>query len=290
MTEAKTARILALMAAVAVAPQGGCVAAEPSVPSVEAISTVNCHGARRQRDAFASAIQLFADKHEFAIRISRESPGDESVLIQLWRKDVKFIGANPEDRDEFEISAYPTDDRLAPAKAAVDDLLGALDVQLSSVVSCSKPRRHAAAGPVNPATAPPAGGSVQNQEVLFRIATIALAEGSAENINETEDLIRIIAGWDRAEIESVDERTILLLAELLKDPENGVRMWVAAAIAQFGYRAEPALPALEMAYRQTVDKPVSPDLPILPSPSAHFGIGYAIDQIRSKIAQRRAEP
>lgn len=144
-------------------------------------------------------------------------------------------------------------------------LLGAPRVYATEAVTCPSP----------------------SERILLQVATITLDEDRNKKIIDTENLIRLVAALKPAEIESIDQRAIMLLAKLLEGPDDGVRMWVAAALAEFGYRAEPALPALEAAYHQTIDKPISEDLPLLPSTSPRFEIGNAIDVIRKEAAKNR---
>jgi len=48
----------------------------------------------------------------------------------------------------------------------------------------------------------------------------------------------------------VSEDAIVDVASLLRDPNDGVRTWAAAAVAQFGARALPVVPELEAALRR----------------------------------------
>lgn len=127
-----------------------------------------------------------------------------------------------------------------------------------------------------------------NEKILMQVVTITLDEGRVKKIQDTENLIRLIAKLDPTDIELIDERVIILLASLLEYPDNGVRMWVAVALAQFEHVAEPALPALEAAYERTVDKAISVDVPLLPSTSAREEIANAIDVIKQKSAHHKA--
>jgi hypothetical protein len=43
---------------------------------------------------YVRAIRKFADSYAFAIRVSHSSPKPDDILVQLWRSDVRIIGAN----------------------------------------------------------------------------------------------------------------------------------------------------------------------------------------------------
>ena len=43
---------------------------------------------------YVHEIHKFADSYAFAIRVSHSSPKPDDILVQLWRSDVKIIGAN----------------------------------------------------------------------------------------------------------------------------------------------------------------------------------------------------
>jgi len=126
-----------------------------------------------------------------------------------------------------------------------------------------------------------------SERIMLQVATITLDEDRNKKIQDTENLIRLVAALNPTEIESVDQRVIMLLAHQLEEPDNGVRMWVATALAEFGYRAEPALPVLDAAYHQTIDKPISDDLPLLPSTSARIEIGNAINVIKQESEREK---
>ena len=48
----------------------------------------------------------------------------------------------------------------------------------------------------------------------------------------------------------VTDKDISILADLMEDHDDGVRLWIAAALGNIGPRARAAVPALEKAYRR----------------------------------------
>lgn len=87
------------------------------------------------RDQFFDQLKKFADTYALAIRIAPTRPDVPHFLVQMWREDMKVVGANPFDDSEFDISFYKNGDHpIEPAvlnqvvvglKQAVEKIPGA---------------------------------------------------------------------------------------------------------------------------------------------------------------------
>jgi hypothetical protein len=82
------------------------------------------------RDRFFDQLRKFADAHAFAIRIAPTTPDTKHFLLQMWREDIKVVGANPFDPPEaFAISFYKNGKHpVEPAAVnlVITDLKGAV--------------------------------------------------------------------------------------------------------------------------------------------------------------------
>lgn len=128
--------------------------------------------------------------------------------------------------------------------------------------------------------------STANERILLRIGEMGATDDLNSKIEKIEILIRDGASLTPAELDSIDQRTIDVLALFLSSKDDVVRMYVAAALAQFTYKAETALPALENAYNRTQDKPVPGLVEILPSASPRRAIASAISEIKAAVIRR----
>jgi hypothetical protein len=73
-------------------------------------------------DRFFDQVRKFADAHAFAVRIAPTTPDGKHFLVQMWREDIKVIGANPFDPPEtFEISFYKNGEQ--PVEPAAINLM-----------------------------------------------------------------------------------------------------------------------------------------------------------------------
>ena len=99
-------RALTFLMALAVST-GTLHAGEPSHSASEhPVLTERFTIERSSRDHFLAAIRKYADEQAFAIRIAPSDPSDEHIVIQLWREDVKLIGTNPFEPEDFRIYFY----------------------------------------------------------------------------------------------------------------------------------------------------------------------------------------
>ena len=74
-----------------------------------------------QQEELFLKLRKFADKQAYAILIAPTALGPEGFIIQMWREDIKMIGANSYDPGKFQIGFYDTD-RLYPAtESELDD-------------------------------------------------------------------------------------------------------------------------------------------------------------------------
>jgi hypothetical protein len=139
-------------------------------------------------------------------------------------------------------------------------------------------------------TAPMAqcGSGSVNESILLKMSEIPVQAEWKIRVRKTREVAVLIATLTPKQLDSVDRRVIDLIASSLKDENNGVRLWAAAALEELGYRAEPALPALEAAYKVTIDRPVG-DSGILPSTSASAQIRGAIDSIKDAVSEHRKQ-
>lgn len=82
--------------------------------------------AQDQHDQFFEQLRKFADKHDFAIRISQTDPSGENFLVYMRTEDVKVIGVDgvePGLLKLFKIGFYNTDeDRPVPTRV-FDELI-----------------------------------------------------------------------------------------------------------------------------------------------------------------------
>jgi|SRR5688572_29156549 len=72
---------------------------------------------QNQHDQLFEQLRNFAGKHAFAIRISQTDSSGEDFLIQMWREDIRIIGADSRDPGLFEIGLYNTyEERPVPTR------------------------------------------------------------------------------------------------------------------------------------------------------------------------------
>jgi hypothetical protein len=76
-------------------------------------------------DKFYSQLRKFADLNAFAVRIAPTTPDGRNVLVQMWREDIKIIGANPHNPNHFEFAFYDNDS-ISPSGEAFDALVTSL--------------------------------------------------------------------------------------------------------------------------------------------------------------------
>jgi hypothetical protein len=81
---------------------------------------------------FFEQLKKFASKHAFAIRIARTRPDVPHYLIQMWREDIKIVGANPFHGVGFSVSFFQNDDHQIDAKR-LDRMVADLKKTLGSV-------------------------------------------------------------------------------------------------------------------------------------------------------------
>ncbi|WP_342359661.1 hypothetical protein [Terrarubrum flagellatum] len=67
-----------------------------------------------RRAALIEGIKFFADKNGFAIRLGDDSAHPSELFLQLYRGDMKMIGATDARRSEFSIALYKTPGDPAP--------------------------------------------------------------------------------------------------------------------------------------------------------------------------------
>ncbi|MEM7621538.1 MAG: hypothetical protein AAF228_14030, partial [Pseudomonadota bacterium] len=67
---------------------------------------INIHNAQ-QKQLF-NQLEKFADKNAFAIRIAQTAPTGKNFSIQMWRHDIKIIGANPFEANAFQLGVFTT--------------------------------------------------------------------------------------------------------------------------------------------------------------------------------------
>lgn len=115
----------------------GCAADSPQIPSELPIASISCHIAKDKFELFSTALRTFADRQEYAIRISFDAPGDKTTLIQMWREDIKIIGTNEFDREQFQISSYATDPRIPLSRRVAESTMDKLRVDLQSIGECA---------------------------------------------------------------------------------------------------------------------------------------------------------
>ena len=84
-------------------------------------------GEHQQRQFFEQ-LRRFADANAFAIRVAPSTPDGKTVLIQMWRSDVKVIGDNAIKPAEFHISFYQNHVER-PTAASLDGLASDLKKQ-----------------------------------------------------------------------------------------------------------------------------------------------------------------
>jgi hypothetical protein len=58
------------------------------------------------RQVFLDAVRQYADINEFAVRIAVNTPNGDRFTVQLWRTDIKIIGNNSLDPEEFRFGIY----------------------------------------------------------------------------------------------------------------------------------------------------------------------------------------
>ena len=88
------------------------------------------------QDQFFDQLRKFADTYAFAIRIAPTNPDMLHFLAQMFREDIKVIGANPFKASEFYVSFYKNDDHpvetaslnqmVVGLKQAVEQVRGAV--------------------------------------------------------------------------------------------------------------------------------------------------------------------
>ncbi len=76
------------------------------------------------RDRFFDELKKFADTYAFAIRIAPNHPDLKHFLIQMWRVDIKGIGSNVLEIDEFNISFYNNSNHPVGAEAVERVVVG----------------------------------------------------------------------------------------------------------------------------------------------------------------------
>jgi hypothetical protein len=80
-----------------------------------------------------------------------------------------------------------------------------------------------------------------NHQLRSRIAKVRRAKTTAERLDAAERLVALTDGRDCS---AVTNETIHSLVSLLDIEDDGVRMWVAAALGDVGPRASEAIPKL----------------------------------------------
>ncbi|MCW5714638.1 MAG: hypothetical protein KIT43_09020 [Bauldia sp.] len=80
------------------------------------------------RDQFLVALEVFAERNAFAIRVTRLAADVPWYTIQLWRMDIFGVGRNPFLVDVFEIGFFRNHEpaTVQNADALIDDLEDAL--------------------------------------------------------------------------------------------------------------------------------------------------------------------
>ena len=79
--------------------------------------------AQNQHDQLFEQFRNFAGTHAFAIRISQTDPTGENFLVQMWRENIRIIGADSRDPGLFEIGLYNTyEERPVPSRV-FDELI-----------------------------------------------------------------------------------------------------------------------------------------------------------------------
>jgi HEAT repeat protein len=93
---------------------------------------------------------------------------------------------------------------------------------------------------------------------------------------QAEDMSRFVASVVKVDYHEISDRSIDLIAKLLQDPDDLVRVWAAESLGRLKARAKRALPALRHALSDARAKP----LPIiLPSKNSITSIEIAISAI-----------
>lgn len=82
--------------------------------SEEPIQTVTFSVDKPARAEFLDQLRRFADRHAFAIRIADNTREGESIVIQMWREDLKAVSTNSFDPARFSIYIYKNSPHALP--------------------------------------------------------------------------------------------------------------------------------------------------------------------------------
>ena len=126
---------LAAVCALAGCPTSGIARQSPEDEPELPLARAHCTLAPDGKARFLSSLRVYADQGAFAMRVSRSSPEETGMLIQMYREDLKLIGTNPFNANEYSFGMY-SNDGPATSEAEARDALRAL-VNVAEGAACA---------------------------------------------------------------------------------------------------------------------------------------------------------